>query len=187
MEQLYFIECGLKRKATKSLCKTCGKDFLHRKEQIRHFCSVSCKSKNQQKRVKVKCSQCGNLVEKVLTKLKCSKHGFHFCNRKCKELAQSLAGNCKEIQPSHYGTAEVGEYRKSMTQELNLGCKCGEKRLYALIVHHIDGDRTNNDKSNLEVVCGTCHMLRHLKYVEDMWVYLPSALTPRDKLFGGSI
>jgi hypothetical protein len=26
-------------------------------------------------------------------------------------------------------------------------------------LHHIDGDRTNNDKSNLKLLCGNCHHL----------------------------
>jgi hypothetical protein len=38
--------------------------------------------------------------------------------------------------------------------------KCG-KRTY-LQIHHIDGDRTNDSLSNLEIVCGDCHKDIHV-------------------------
>jgi hypothetical protein len=61
---------------------------------------------------------------------------------------------------------------------------CGDKRRYLLCVHHIDRNRENNSLENLEVVCGSCHMKRHLAFNEkkNRWVYRPKFITPRDKL-----
>ena len=59
-------------------------------------------------------------------------------------------------------------------------CKCGEKTLYLLQIHHIDGVNKNNENSNLEVVCANCHVKRHLKQnKEGIWVYHPKSLTDR--------
>jgi hypothetical protein len=85
------------------------------------------------------------------------------------------------IRPSHYGTGSC-KYRNYSQKEIADGCMCGEKRPYALLIHHIDGNRKNNKKENLEVVCGTCHLLRHLKEVNGEWQYDFRALTPRDKI-----
>ena len=45
------------------------------------------------------------------------------------------------------------------------GAKCNrcnyDKNTAALIVHHIDRDRKNNDLSNLEVLCCNCHAIEH--------------------------
>jgi hypothetical protein len=83
--------------------------------------------------------------------------------------------------PSHYGDV-ASDYRKTMEAEKKNGCKCGEKRPYVLLVHHIDGNDQNNVKENLEIVCANCHMIRHLKLVDGVWCYCTLSLTPRDKI-----
>ena len=40
----------------------------------------------------------------------------------------------------------------------------------------------NNVKNNLEIVCGNCHMKRHLRFTSGGWVYDSHYLTPRKKL-----
>lgn len=40
-----------------------------------------------------------------------------------------------------------------------LNCKASDKELD---VHHKDGNRANNDQSNLVVLCKSCHRLSHL-------------------------
>ena len=67
--------------------------------------------------------------------------------------------------PSHYGTAS-GKYgyRKLALRELPNKCnRCGyNKFIQALVVHHLDHDRNNNELKNLEVLCPTCHWEHHL-------------------------
>lgn len=39
--------------------------------------------------------------------------------------------------------------------------RCGFDNILALEVHHKDRDRSNNDLSNLEIVCANCHTIDH--------------------------
>lgn len=41
--------------------------------------------------------------------------------------------------------------------------------LIALEVHHIDGDRTNNDKQNLQLICPNCHAFTD-NYRRPIWL-----------------
>ena len=183
MEKLFVLESGIKRKAEEYKCKKCGKNFLRRIcKKPAKYCSKKCRE--NRRKVKIKCDGCGQITLKQISTLKNSKHGFHFCNRKCKEKAQSFKGNCPEIRPSHYGTSLLEGAKKSFRKYAeNLECiGCGEKKSYLLQIHHIDGNKLNNIKSNFEVVCSNCHIKRHLFKKENDWVYWPKALTSRNLL-----
>ncbi len=192
-EQQYIIlKNGRKRKATMVTCLYCGKEFLKANNQIKlkqnHYCGNKCLLNAIQKKRKenvktqpdVFCAYCGKKIErKHFSK---TKSGLHFCNRICKGKACKIDGNCPEIRPAHYGNSET-MYRDKMQTELTVGCiDCGEKRNYMLHVHHIDGDRSNNDKSNLEVVCGNCHIKRHMVFTNNEWHYCARYLTSRKML-----
>jgi len=186
MEQLYIIESGIKRRAEKHSCNYCKKEFLRRKNasKLKKYCSKKCYEVSRKNRIIVKCANCGKNVEKKISQLKKAKHGFYFCNRDCKEEAQKLNGKCPQIRPAHFGTG-TGEhsYRYLMKEELKLGCiGCFIKEKYLMVVHHKDGNRTNNDKENLEVVCDNCHKKRHLYNKNGEWIFLSKVLTPRELL-----
>jgi 5-methylcytosine-specific restriction endonuclease McrA len=97
-----------------------------------------------------------------------------------------MEGNCSLIRPSHYGNGKTRYVAHKMLRESKRPncCSCGESEKYLLVVHHIDGDSSNNDKSNLEIVCSNCHIKRHLKKTENGWIYDSKSLTPRDELEG---
>jgi len=186
MGEVWFIENGRKRRGEKANCKQCGQEFVRRASlhsgKRKQFCSPRCYGLSQRRRVKVKCQHCGKEIEKAPCRLTYSRHGVFFCSRECKDKAQSLAGGCKEIQPSHYGTGRAC-YRSLCKYRIIDGCEdCGEKRAYTLAVHHKDGDRTNNDDCNLEVLCWNCHAKRHLRRNGDGWTYDMNSLTPRELL-----
>jgi len=188
MENLYLYNNGKRRKAEEGICIQCCSKYLRRKgnPQKVKFCSHKCFYENQKKegRLELTCFNCKISFVRKKSNIKNSKHGFYFCSRECKEQSQSLSGNCKEIRPSHYGTVkkENIDYRKLCQEEIEKGCGCGEKNKYLMFVHHIDGNRNNNEKCNLEVVCGNCHIKRHLKKINNEWFYSCKSLTPRNEI-----
>lgn len=174
---------GQRRILQKYTCGNCGKDFLSRKQKghKNRFCSCKCSSVFKGKTFSIRCASCDIEFDVVESTLKKSKHGLHFCSRKCKEYAQSLKGGFTKLQPSHYGTAQKS-YRDIARRRLKSECVCGIKYHGVLLVHHVDGDRDNNDISNLEILCPTCHVIRHMENIDGEWQFKPAALTPRDKL-----
>lgn len=127
------------------------------------------------------CTFCQKVFKKAASKANLSKHGYHFCSRKCKDTAFRLDSGANIIRPSTYKTG-VSLYRKQCKEELEKGCQCGEKRKYLLFIHHMDGNRQNNNKENLEIVCANCHIIRHLALVKDEWVFKSKALTPLEMI-----
>ena len=134
-------------------------------------------------RIVLLCDSCGKCYIKTRSTLQNSKSGKRFCTRQCKDQSQGLEGNCPEIRPSHYGTGcGLDGYRKKALGSSIECCGCGLDKLYLLLVHHIDGNRKNNELSNLEVVCGTCHMKRHLVLKNGCWKFSTNVLTDRSLL-----
>jgi len=189
-EIVFFCENdGHKRKGEKANCGICNIEFIRRLKPNpgygkKRYCTTACAAKAKQNKVIVKCEICKKSKQITPSKLKNSKHGVYFCGRKCKDFAQSLEGDCKAIQPAHYGTG-YGEYsyREKCKKKFLKGCVgCCEKKKYKLVVHHKDGNRKNNKMSNLEVVCYSCHAVRHLKKVNGVWIFDYKVLTPRNKI-----
>jgi len=187
-EVLYFYESGRKRKGEHAECCRCGKTFVRRVNpqgpNKKRFCSRECAYLARRERKEIVCAACGKHFERPRSKLARSRHGVYFCSRSCKDWAQSLKGNCEGIRPDHYGTGNgAWSYRNKCAVALETGCTdCGETATYKLIVHHKDGNRMNNSKQNLEVVCRNCHCKRHLKRIGDGWVLDLKYITPRELL-----
>jgi len=94
-----------------------------------------------------------------------------YCSRDCYNFRNGIQKKLKR------GTA----YYKDLLNKSS--CECGETKPYLLQIHHIDGNHNNNDKDNLEIVCPTCHVKRHLKKNKlNEWVYHPKSLTDRNLL-----
>ena len=130
------------------------------------FCSQSHSSKYFALRrpkigVEVKCGYCEKVFLKSESRMKKAKHGFYFCCKEHKDLAQRIGG-IKEIQPSHFGVV-AKKYRISAFRAYEHKCfDCNyDKVTDILVVHHIDEDRTNNSLSNLVILCPNCHAIRH--------------------------
>lgn len=180
MEFREFIECGRKRIGVVSVCQQCKKEFAHRKDRQSKYCSSQCSSESKKQRIVLNCEECGKQFERTKSDLNVSRHKKYFCSRTCKEKAQRAGGSCPEIRPSHYGTGWT-EYRLHSSEKIKKGCLvCEEMREFLLTVHHIDGNRKNGNDDNLEVVCGKCHLVRHLRWNGNRWVHDPRCLTPRD-------
>ena len=172
------------RKMLIKKCIDCFTEIKIRLNSKRLRCrSCSYKFKSTKGRVDVKCECCSAIISKRKSGLKNSKHEVYFCNRVCKEKSQSLAGNCEKIKPDHYGNSNGKHLWKILSKNAKECSSCKENKKYLLQIHHIDGNRENNIESNMEVVCGNCHIKRHLKLdIDGNWCYDTDFLTPRDLL-----
>lgn len=156
-------------KTLKKECKYCKKIFDAPVRDLKRgrakFCSLSCAGKGRDKKNKplnCQCAKCGKLFYRNHSQLKLSRSGLHFCTRKCKDTAQRIGG-IKEIHPPHYGTSNGKSYRKIAFRELPNKCnRCSyDIHIAALVVHHKDYNRANNELDNLEILCSNCHAIEH--------------------------
>ena len=72
---------------------------------------------------------------------------------------------------SHYKPDSPSRNFLDLKKEISLNThrcvRCGLKQ--RLEVHHIDHDQSNDDWSNLEVLCKSCHTIEHKKYRNFPW------------------
>ena len=161
----YVDKNGQKRKGIEVKCRFCSNAFVTRADQPAKYCSRSCGYEDKKRRVQLECAQCGKSFDRKIRHTKGSKSGLFFCTRTCKDEAQKLGG-IKEIQPPHFGTASgeprISIYRAKFTED-DLACsRCGYKEFSSCVeIHHLDHDRSNNEKSNLIPLCCNCHQAYH--------------------------
>jgi len=173
MEKIYINVGNRKRLAVNILCNYCGKYFLRCKvhvkrnkdKGIKNFCSKECAYKGRRDRINVFCCQCGKKFDAKPSRIKKSKSGLLFCSKECKDKGQRIENCSLSMIPSHYNNGK-SSYRKKAFRLYDNKCEdCGySKHINILEIHHIDGNRTNNDKKNLIVLCPNCHCGIHRNY-----------------------
>jgi hypothetical protein len=169
---------GKTRKLHSHSCSQCGKEFFAPLKAKAKYCSKECIRLRPKIRVELVCRVCDIKFLRKTSSVVNSKSGIYFCSRICKDIGQSISSGLKEIWPSHYGSDK--QYRRKL--DMDKCISCGEDRKFLLFAHHIDGDRTHNEEQNLECVCANCHIIRHLRLVNDEWSYWTKALTPREEI-----
>lgn len=127
-----------------------------RKHGKNKFNCSKCRSRNGSLH---KCATCSVDVYICKSTAARSKTGNHFCSRSC---AVSLRNRSRlgELHPNWNGGTNT--YRSHMGAICE---ECGELRSFLLIVHHKDGKRSNNERSNHETLCLNCHGTRHVKII----------------------
>lgn len=156
---------GKPRKVFALNCFVCNTEFWVPKHVIQKdlCCSHECGNKKRRNREKVNCSYCKKEIERTPSKKLNSRSGHYFCNRKCKESAQTLGPfQIEEIQPEHYGLLDgASAYRLRALRSLDNVCNMCQysENVKMLDVHHIDGDRSNGNLENLQILCVWCHAL----------------------------
>lgn len=163
METMVCLDGG-KRTVKNIICEQCKKEFTYPEcwSNKRRFCSNVCYRINiSGKKVKTNCAWCNKEIIRLRSKVR-SKSKLIFCNRKCKESGQKIGLNqIKEIQPMFYGTGKQ-DYRKIAFRNNEKICsKCGYSDARAIVIHHKDRNRENNNLENLEVLCANCHLIEH--------------------------
>lgn len=119
---------------------------------------------------KKNCLVCG--TEFKTTPHRKDRNEKHYCSRTCYDSRRKE--NLKRLKRSTRFYQELLE---------TTPCKCGVKEVYLLQIHHIDGNHKNHYPENLEIVCGNCHVKRHLKLDKGgKLVYHPKSLTDRTLL-----
>jgi hypothetical protein len=154
------------------ICGHCKKEFYRKtghvveakKQGWRCFCSRECLSLARTKAITVKCDFCNKDVSRIPAQIKRSKSGYCFCSRRCSTSANNTRYKTGKNHPSYvdgisgYRIKALAHYGKSCSNHecpfRSFGVTVREE---LLDVHHIDGDRQNNDIDNLQVLCVYCH------------------------------
>lgn len=143
-------------------CKLCGKLFYAKPNWLRKgagkYCSRNCQSESRKKGKMIACDNCGRETWKTPRDFKRSKSGRYFCSKIC---ALSRPTKCGPTHPN-WKNGKYVEYRKMMEgkkKAICRRCKKTDKRI--LLVHHLDGNRINNNLHNLVWLCYNCHHLAH--------------------------
>ena len=88
-----------------------------------------------------------------------------FYERYPKDLLTVLPQYSAALSPINDYTQDWNLVRDRIKRERNFKCeRCSETRRDRLDVHHKNGQKNDNTKSNLEVLCVTCHMEEHAHY-----------------------
>jgi len=149
----------------KLLCTQCGHEFERRaashsyEVKIRkaktHFCTPECMKKYRIKSVVVPCATCGTDVTATRSRLRRSVSGKIFCSKSCSVVDKNK--NRTGLLHPNYNNGKAS-YRSNAFKFYGESCTvCGYNNKIVLEVHHKDGNRNNNDISNLDVLCPTHH------------------------------
>jgi 5-methylcytosine-specific restriction endonuclease McrA len=89
----------------------------------------------------------------------------YFCCNVCKNSFYRGGGE-RGVYAGHNGKSGISKYRKVAFNAYDSKCHfCGyNKHSEVLQVYHKDKNRKNNELSNLEIVCPTCHAERHMGF-----------------------
>ena len=145
-------------------CKICSQDFYAKPSQLIRgygkFCSQTCQYEGQKTGKFIACGVCGKEKWKTQKDIRKSKSGKLFCGKSC----QTIWRNKKYIGEKHmnWRGGEFTYHRIMKENKVEPACKCcGFKDRRALLIHHRDHNRKNNDMSNLVWLCWNCHFLVH--------------------------
>jgi len=146
-------------------CKICSQKFYAKPRHIElgwgKYCSDKCKFEGQKKGKIVKCGNCEKDLYRIPNDFNKSKSGLFFCNRSCHA---SWTNRNLRVGKNHPNwQTGIYTYRKLlMKHSKELKCEyCDFSDERVLVVHHRDGNRNNNELSNLVLLCRNCHYIKH--------------------------
>lgn len=136
-------------------CAVCEKPIYRRPQQIKEnkgrvFCGQICYGSSCRK--EAPCIVCGKLILSGLNKKTCSRG----CSNK------NRVGIIYKINSPRDNVKSQQSLKISLSKERGIHCeRCGYDKFKILQVHHKNRDRSNNNLSNLELICPNCHCEEH--------------------------
>ncbi len=133
-----FIPKGTIKTGFMKKCLHCEKEFYTTPSMNNDYCSRKCVAQNRSKTfLKVICKVCGKEFETKRS------YKAKTCSKECSYKVRAKKTTSLIVIPRN---------------KLCKCSKCGYDKYPMLLErHHIDHDRSNNDLSNLLVLCPTCH------------------------------
>jgi hypothetical protein len=139
--------------------KTVMKEVKYVNYNIKHgyknYCSSTCGNSDKYSSVHTNCSTCGKEIDVYKSVMKRSKSGKVFC---CRSHAASYSNTLKRDRSHWNYKGGASSYRSLALNIYPSKCSvCGYDMVDILEVHHKNGNRENNDPSNLDILCPTHH------------------------------
>jgi len=130
-------------------CEFCGKQFSNSGAKANHIKARHPEKFDEVYKTKLECENCGKIFLRRKSKVGKSKHVF--CSKECEA---AWKGNGDEDYPAGWNLIS-----ERIRKRDDYKCQeCGkEPPSVQLQVHHIDGDRSNNEFDNLVTLCASCH------------------------------
>lgn len=144
-------------------CQNCGKQFELKacetrvKENKVHYCSAKCRDDARRTGNKIKCRNCGELFYSTRNRFCCKHCASEYKSKNCEHKIYFENGYVCKYVKGYNKKGNVKMHRAVMEEHLGRRLSPDE------IVHHIDGDKTNNDISNLDVMPRGEHSSLHRK------------------------
>lgn len=141
-------------------CPVCGKEFQTHKRDIK-CCSPECSNKlkaswDTTKTIHYYCEYCSKDMGTRRNGVRDKK----FCSNDCKLRAQEL--KYKHSDPYGYVNSRVESFgRRTRYHRAVMEKHLGRKLTRDEVVHHIDGNKFNNDISNLQLLTNSEHARLH--------------------------
>lgn len=146
-------------------CEYCGKEFYSYpyRKTVAKYCSSECYHKATIKTETRHCENCGALI--VIT----SKHkNKRFCNNACASEYRRKSLRIPTTQKNGYKRVWFSDGSSELEHRYLMEKLLGRKLTKDEVVHHIDGDRSNNSIDNLMLMTRGEHsrLHRNLEYMQ---------------------
>lgn len=163
-----------------SYCKSELWRYKYAKQHKNCFCSKQCEIEFRKSGSFVKCAECGKDTYKARKHINKIRGDKFFCSRSCsasfhnKLRTGPKSGAWKDGSAS-YRQRALATYGKCCQNPNCEICGAGIKIPESMLdVHHVDGNRKNNDIENLVVLCVWCHAQKTRSVVEIIWKLKPT-------------